>query len=180
MSRKRFARRGHGRPSVRKAPATMTGTIRVVRSGVSTVKTPEGTFQIARGGIREAMDGDEVQVVLVHRGKGEPQPVVQSVLQRSTTTFLGTYGKVEPLGVVVPLDARVRHDFFVLPEDDSAERLSVEVGDVVSARILQYPMRQAAGVVTIDRRVGRSSELDMAVEAVIASHGIVTDFPDTA
>ena len=179
MSRKRSARRGHGRPSVRKAPATMTGTIRVVRSGVATVKTPEGTFQIARGGIREAMDGDEVQVVLVHRGKGEPQAVVQSVLQRSTTTFLGTYGKVEPLGVVVPLDARVRHDFFVLPEDDSAERLSVEVGDVVSARILQYPMRQAAGVVTIDRRVGRSSELDMAVEAVIASHGIVTDFPDT-
>ena len=178
MSRKRSQRRGHTHRNVRKVPATMTGTIRIVRSGVATVQTPEGTFPVARGGIREAMDGDEVQVVLVHHGKGEPQAVVHGVVQRATTTFLGTFESVEPLGVVVPLDARVRHDFFVLPEDASPKRLSVETGDVVSARILQYPTRQSAGVATIDRRIGRASELDMAVEGVIASHGIVTDFPE--
>lgn len=178
MSRKRSRRRGHTHRNVRKAPVTMTGTIRIVRSGVATVQTPEGTFPVARGGIREAMDGDEVQIVLVHHGKGEPQAVVHGVVQRATTTFLGTFESVEPLGVVVPLDARVRHDFFVLPEDASPKRLSVETGDVVSARILQYPTRQSAGVATIDRRIGRASELDMAVEGVIASHGIVTDFPE--
>lgn len=178
MSRKRSQRRGHTHRNVRKVPVTMTGTIRIVRSGVATVQTPEGTFPVARGGIREAMDGDEVQVVLVHHGKGEPQAVVHGVVQRATTTFLGTFESVEPLGVVVPLDARVRHDFFVLPEDASPKRLSVETGDVVSARILQYPTRQSAGVATIDRRIGRASELDMAVEGVIASHGIVTDFPE--
>lgn len=178
MSRKRSQRRGHTHRNVRKVPVTMTGTIRIVRSGVATVQTPEGTFPVARGGIREAMDGDEVQIVLVHHGKGEPQAVVHGVVQRATTTFLGTFESVEPLGAVVPLDARVRHDFFVLPEDASPKRLSVETGDVVSARILQYPTRQSAGVATIDRRIGRASELDMAVEGVIASHGIVTDFPE--
>lgn len=178
MSRKRSQRRGHTHRNVRKVPVTMTGTIRIVRSGVATVQTPEGTFPVARGGIREAMDGDEVQIVLVHHGKGESQAVVHGVVQRATTTFLGTFESVEPLGVVVPLDARVRHDFFVLPEDASPKRLSVETGDVVSARILQYPTRQSAGVATIDRRIGRASELDMAVEGVIASHGIVTDFPE--
>lgn len=175
----RGARRRPG-SGVRKPRVTITGTLRVVRPGVAAVETAEGTFPVARGGIREAMGGDEVQVVLVHRGKGETQAVVHGVLQRATHTYLGTYEVAGPLGVVVALDARVRHDFFVLPEDHCAERLGVQEGDVVSARILSYPTRQQAGVVTIDRRIGPSSELDLAVEAVIASHGIATDFAPAA
>ena len=180
MGRRRPQRSQKHRTPVRKPRLTLTGTVRVVRPGVATVETPEGSFAVARGGLREAMDGDEVQVVLVRRGPGPQQAVVHGVLQRATSSFLGTFEKAEPLGVVVPLDARLRHDFFVLPEDDSPERLQVEVGDVVSARILQYHARQSAGVATIDRRVGSATELDMLVESVIASHGLSTIFSDAA
>ena len=177
MAHKRQRKDIRKRPSVRKPRIALTGTIRIVRPGVATVETPEGTFSIARGGIHEAMSGDEVQVVLVNRGKGPQEAVVHGVLQRATSTFLGTFEWAEPLGVVVPLDARVRHDFFVLPEDSSPKRLGVTEGDVVSARILQYPTRQAAGVVTLERRVGRATDLDMLVESVIASYGLATEFP---
>lgn len=179
MGRKRAHRSGsrpRGRTAVRKPRVTLTGTVRVVRSGVATVRTAEGEFTVARGGLHEAMSGDEVQVVLVRRGTTEPQAVVVGVIERATSTILGTYDVAGPLGAVTPLDGRLRHDFFVLPEDDSPARLGVEPGDVVTARILTYPTRYEAGVITLDRRLGSTDELDMTVEAVIASYGLATEF----
>ena len=164
----------------RKGSPVVEGTLRVSRPGSATVSTQEGVFQVARGGIREGMSGDIVRCSLVRRGQGEPQAVVQSVVSRATTTFLGTFGLLEPLGVVVPLDERIRRDFFVLPGDESVARLGVSEGDVVAARILTYPTRKDAGVCTLDRRVGSGTELDLNVEGVIASHGLATVFPEDA
>ena len=170
-------RRGRASGPRKKPQALLTGTITVARPGVASVKTAEGTFMVARGGIHEAMSGDEVQVSLVRRGGEEPQAVVRTVLQRATLTFLGTYAPAGPLGAVTPLDGRIAHDFFVLPGDHCAERLDVGEGDVVEARILEYPARGTAGVVTLERRVGSVDELDLLVETVIASHGLATSFP---
>ena len=127
-------RRGRASGPRKKPQALLTGTITVARPGVASVKTAEGTFMVARGGIHEAMSGDEVQVSLVRRGGEEPQAVVRTVLQRATLTFLGTYAPAGPLGAVTPLDGRIAHDFFVLPGDHCAERLDVGEGDVVEAR----------------------------------------------
>lgn len=182
MSRKHFhhgGRRRGSHPKPHKPRQLLNGTLRVSRPGVAQVETAEGTFAVARRGIREAMSGDEVQVSLVRsqRHGGDPLAYVQSVLQRATRTYLGTYGSADPLGVVVPLDVRIKRDFFVLPEDDSATRLGVSEGDVVVARILEYPTRQSSGVVTIDRRVGSSTELDLDIESLIASYDLVEEFP---
>lgn len=180
MARKRphhgNRRRGNPHGTRKKAEALLSGTIRIARPGSATVETPEGAFAVARGGIHEAKNGDEVQVSLVHRGGTEPMAVVRAVLKRATLSFLGTYAPAGPLGAVTPLDGRISHDFFVLPEDSCVERLGVSEGDVVEARVLEYPARGTAGVVTIDRRVGAASELDLLVETVIASHGLATEF----
>ena len=180
MGRKRphkgNTRRGRTSGPRNKPQALLAGTIHVARPGSATVDTAEGTFLVARGGIHEAMNGDEVQVSLVRRGGTEPQAVVRTVTRRATLTFLGTFAPAGPLGAVSPLDSRMSHDFFVLPEDDCAERLGVAEGDVVEARILEYPARGTAGVVTLDRRVGAAAELDLLVETVIASHGLATEF----
>ena len=170
-------RRGNTSGPRKKPQALLTGTIRIARPGYAHVETAEGGYDVARGGIREAMDGDEVQVSLVRRGGTEPVAVVRTVLRRATSSFLGTFEQAGPLGAVTPLDGRITHDFFVLPEDTSAGRLGVASGDVVEARILSYPARGTAGVVTLDRRVGAVVELDLLVETVIASHGLATAFP---
>jgi ribonuclease R len=124
------------------------------------------------------MNGDLVGVTLARNRGSEPRAYVQGVLQRAVTTFLGTFGVAGPLGVVVPLDERIRRDFFVLPDDASAEREGVGEGDVCVARILTYPTRNEAGIVTVERRVGASAELDMGVEGVIASYDLPSRFPD--
>ena len=152
--------------------------LRVARPGSATVETPEGTFLVARGGLREGMDGDEATVTLVRRGPGEPQAVVQSVLRRACERFVGTFEIAGPLGAVVTLDERIRRDFFVLPSDESPARLGVREGDVVEARILTYPSRREAGVVTLDRRIGRPEGLDLPIEKIIASNGLATHFGD--
>ena len=157
MGRKRphhgNTRRGNTAGPRKKPQALLAGTIHVARPGMASVETAEGTFMVARGGIHEAMDGDEVQVSLARRGGTDSQAVVRTVVQRATTSFLGTYAQAGPLGAVSPLDGRMTHDFFVLPEDDSAVRLGVTDHDVVEARILAYPARGTAGVVTLVRRV---------------------------
>lgn len=170
-------RRGSGR-TPRKPRRLVEGTLHLLGSGRGEVRTSEGAFAIARHGLREAMHGDEVQVSLVpmHGRNGEYVAYVQSVLHRACTGFVGTYDMADPLGVVTPLDGRLGHDFFVLPEDKSAQRLGVRAHDVVSARIVEYPTRKSAGVVTIERRVGASDELDVGVESVIASYGLPVEF----
>ena len=183
MSRKRIHKgiRRQGRAKrARKQSKLLTGTLRITRPGSGTVFTPEGTFTLARHGIREGMDGDEVQVSLTTAKGREPRATVRSVLTRATSTFLGRYEVADPLGVVVPLDARIQRDFFVLPEDSSPVRCGISHGDIVVARIVEYPTRTSATVVTLERRVGSSNELDMNIESVIASFGLATEFSQSS
>ena len=156
---------------------TLTGTLVISRPGVGYVETSEGSFDLARHGQREAMNGDEVEVALVEQRGMRPRAVVRSVTSRAVETFLGRFAPAGPLGAVTPLDARIGHDFFVVPEDPSPERLGVSEGDVVIARITEYPTRKSAAVVTLERRVGSADELDLNVEAVIASFGLPGEFP---
>lgn len=183
MGRKRphrgSVRRGSGR-RVPECRQVVEGKLVLARPGAGAVEAPEGTFELARHGQREAMNGDEVQVVLVNGRGSAPRAVVRSVLSRATTTFLGRFCPAGPLGAVVPLDARLGRDFFVVPEDPSPERLGVGENDVVLARIVEYPTRRSAAVVTLERRVGTADELDLNVEAVVASYGLAGDFPAAA
>ncbi len=183
MSRKRPHHGNRRRPagSAHRKPRTLVqGTLHIDRPGLAHVDTPEGTFMVARRGVREGMNGDEVQVSLVpmHGRANEPVAYVQTVVQRATMSFVGTFSVADPLGVVTPLDGRMAHDFFVLPEDTSPARLQVREHDVVRARILEYPTRQSAGVATIDQRLGSADELDVHIEALIASWGLATEFPE--
>lgn len=180
MARKRPHKGNNRRGSAkgpRKQRRTITGTLRVLRPGSAVVETPEGTFEMSRSGVREAMSGDEVSVFIVGGKGGRGKcAVVDSVVTRATHMLLGRFEVAGPLGAVVPLDNRLCHDFFVVPEDRSPERLGVVPGDIVAARIVEYPTPYTAAVVTIDRRVGSASELDMNIESVIASHGLACEF----
>ncbi|MBQ6394889.1 MAG: RNB domain-containing ribonuclease, partial [Atopobiaceae bacterium] len=183
MARRR-SRRPLGRPNTSgtrsKGTHVIEGILHVTRPGVATISSEEGSFTVAKSGIREGMNGDRVRATLSKRSGEEVRAYVQSVIERSSTTFLGSYHTLEPLGVVVPLDERIRRDFFVLPEDDSARRLGVAEGDLVAARILTYPSRNEAGVATIERRVGASSDLDLNIEGIIASYDLAIAFPEDA
>lgn len=144
------------------------------------VETAEGAYRLGSRSMREAMPGDRVYVSL-HRGRGGARrAVVEHVIERATAAIVGVFEPAGPLGAVRPLDARIKQDFFVLPSDGSPARLGVEPGDIVSARIVDYPSRTESGVVTIERRIGDANEPSLGIECIMARYGLVDGYPRAA
>ena len=174
MARRR-SKGGRG-PTRQQGKPGLTGTVRLTDSG-GEVSTAEGTYRISHRGLNGAMDGDSVYVS-VHHGQGGRRATVDHIIEHAATTIVGTFEPAGPLGAVRPTDSRIGCDFFVLPEDDSPERLGVEAGDIVAARILTYPSRQESGVVTIERRIGDASAPDLGIQLIMARHGLSDGYPE--
>lgn len=179
MGRGRHSKNGRRGPARSRRLSGLTGTVRVYDARAE-VETAEGVYRLGSRSMREAMPGDRVYVSL-HRGKGGARrAVVEHVIDRAVAAIVGVFEPAGPLGAVRPLDARIKQDFFVLPADDSPRRLGVEPGDVVSARIVDYPSRTESGVVTLERRIGDANEPSLGIECVMARYGLVDGYPQAA
>lgn len=179
MGRGRHSKNGRRGPARSRRLPGLTGTVRVYDARAE-VETAEGVYRLGSRSMREAMPGDRVYVSL-HRGKGGARrAVVEHVIDRAVAAIVGVFEPAGPLGAVRPLDARIKQDFFVLPADDSPRRLGVEPGDVVSARIVDYPSRTESGVVTLERRIGDANEPSLGIECIMARYGLVDGYPQAA
>ena len=179
MGRGGHSKNGRRGPARSRRLPGLTGTVRVYDARAE-VETAEGVYRLGSRSMREAMPGDRVYVSL-HRGKGGARrAVVEHVIDRAVAAIVGVFEPAGPLGAVRPLDARIKQDFFVLPADDSPRRLGVEPGDVVSARIVDYPSRTESGVVTLERRIGDANEPSLGIECIMARYGLVDGYPQAA
>lgn len=179
MGRGRHSKNGRRGPARSRRLPGLTGTVRVYDARAE-VETAEGVYRLGSRSMREAMPGDRVYVSL-HRGKGGARrAVVEHVIDRAVAAIVGVLEPAGPLGAVRPLDTRIKQDFFVLPADDSPRRLGVEPGDIVSARIVDYPSRTESGVVTLERRIGDANEPSLGIECVMARYGLVDGYPQAA
>lgn len=179
MGRGRHSKNGRRGPARSRRLPRLTGTVRVYDARAE-VETAEGVYRLGPRSMRGAMPGDRVYVSL-HRGKGGARrAVVEHVIDRAVAAIVGVFEPAGPLGAVRPLDARIKQDFFVLPADDSPRRLGVEPGDIVSARIVDYPSRTESGVVTLERRIGDANEPSLGIECIMARYGLVDGYPQAA
>lgn len=179
MGRGRHSKNGRRGPARSRRLPGLTGTVRVYDARAE-VETAEGVYRLGSRSMREAMPGDRVYVSL-HRGKGGARrAVVEHVIDRAVVAIVGVFEPAGPLGAVRPLDTRIKQDFFVLPADDSPRRLGVEPGDIVSARIVDYPSRTESGVVTLERRIGDANEPSLGIECIMARYGLVDGYPQAA
>lgn len=167
-------KRGHGGrkgPTRSQRQAGLVGTVHMTeRAGF--VECAEGEFKLTNRGLREAMNGDRVHISLTRGPRGERRALVEDVIEHAFTSVIGTFSQNGPLGVVHPLDARIKQDFFILPTDESPKRFRVREGDIVSARIETYPSRFESGVATIVRRVGDADAPDLGIQCIMARYDL--------
>ena len=179
MGRGRHSKNSRRGPARSRRLPGLTGTVHVYDARAE-VETAEGVYRLGSRSLREAMPGDRVYVSL-HRGRGGARrAVVEHVIERATAAIVGVFEPAGPLGAVRPVDARIKQDFFVLPSDGSPARLGVGPGDIVSARIVEYPSRTESGVVTIDRRIGDANEPSLGIECIMARYGFTDGYPREA
>ena len=175
---KRGARNKRGPVRSERRPS-LTGRVQLHEHSAYVI-TENGDYKVMGRGKREIMDGDTVAVSIKNSPHGERRAVIEGVVERAAISVVGTYQTAGPLGVIEPLDLRLKADFFILPEDTSAERLDVHPGDIVVARILTYPTRLESGTVTIDRRIGGDDAPDLGVQYVMARYGYTDSYPEAA
>lgn len=178
----RGARRGR-KPLRSKARSHPRGIIEVNRAGYGFVKTAEGDFFIPRSGVREAFDGDLVEVARAgrrrraERGSDMRQEAkVVRVIERSCSTLVGIYEVAEPFGVVIPDDPRIHHDVFCRLEDAP----DVRDGSLVRVAIDQYPTARSAATGHVIEVLGTADDARLSSERIIARNDLRTTFPEAA
>ncbi len=162
------------------------GVLELTGAGYGFVQTAEGEFFIPASKTADAFDGDMVEVSHLPHGHeggraftvsgGRPPARVVRVLARAHETVVGRYEVAEPFGVVVPEDPRIKHDIFTLRRDAP----HVKDGDIVRVRMTVYPSRREPAQGVVEEVLGRSGDVGVDVELVIARHKLETRFSDAA
>lgn len=157
------------------------GVYRSTRRGFGFVKPDrpvrEGDIYIALGAQGTAISGDRVLCSVVKRHGwrgGQPAGKVVEVLERSLTTFAGTVIKRRKTWLVDPDGRRLREP--VVIRDPGAK--DIKVGDKVVFELVAFPDGDTLAEGVITEVLGEAGEPHVETEAVIAAHGIRTDFPE--
>ena len=183
MAHKR--RRTHKRknPSGRRAGNYPTGVIEFSRQGVAFVDTEEGSFIIGAKRTGGAMPGDTVEVrphksaeAAASQQQRRNASVVR-VTHRATEYLVGVLEINDPLTVVVAQDPRVRHDLFVTEGELPA---GAKAGDVVLAKITQYPARRVPMQGYVVEVLGQADAPGMDIDIIIHNAGLATEFSPQA
>ena len=159
--------------------AEVDGVYRGTRRGFGFV-TPdrpyrEGDVYIAIGAQGTAVSGDRVRCVVSQRqswkGRG-PSGRVTDVLEVSSTTFAGTVVKQRGTWLVEPDGRRLRTA--VVIRDPGAK--NIKVGNKVVFELVTPPDGDMLGEGVVTEVLGQAGEPHAETEAVIAAHGIRTEF----
>ena len=175
------------RKKARRSPkAHPYGVLELTSAGYGFVQTAEGEFFIPSTKTADAFDGDCVEVSrLPSKARNErmqtisgdrPAARVVRVISRAHTTVVGRYEVVEPFGVVIPEDPRIKHDIFTLRR----EAPHVQDGDIVRVRMTVYPSRREPAQGVVEEILGHEGDAGVDVELVISRHNLETHFSDAA
>jgi len=153
----------------------LIGRISMNRKGYGFVEAPEGDVYIAAKDTRGAMHNDIVGA-RVYKRSGRPgrAGVVEKMIERANETVVGRYERHGAIGVVVPSDARIRHDVFVATPHAGG----VSSGDIVVARLTAYPSRTQSAQGVVEEVLGPEDTPGIEIEVIIREHGLRTEFPE--
>jgi ribonuclease R len=165
------------RYSIPSQVSLVVGVLRAHRDGYGFVSPRPGegadVFVPARY-LREVMDGDRV-IARVERGGrgGKPEGRIIRVLERAHQTMVGRYEVGRRIGFVVAADPRIAQDLFIPPGAEGEAR----PGQVVVARIDNYPSKTRGPEGTIIEVLGEADDPAVEILAIVHKNGLPHKFP---
>lgn len=153
-----------------------TGTLHIYHE-TATVSTDDADFPtiiIKRGNLRNALDGDVVQVkpLAIREGKKIRGEVVR-VIERSTALISGSIEFDGSFHYVIPDEAKHLVDFLVSEKNLNGAK----PGDKVLAQFLRWEHENASPEVTITEVVGVRGAAAVEFEAILKEFRLPATFP---
>jgi ribonuclease R len=129
---------------------------------------------IPTNNLNHALDKDKVKVYVYNRRRGKkPEGEVIEVLERAKSEFVGVIDIQKNFAFVTTANAKMYTDIFI-PKDKIGE---AEQGDVVIARIEDWPKKADSPFGSIIKVLGKPGEHDTEIHAILAEYGLPYDFP---
>jgi ribonuclease R len=171
-----------GRIESSRRSAGITGIVKRTASGdgyvtVSAGSVPKivGEVVVFSEDMRDAQDRDEVLIRLTGKRRGDQRiAVVEKVVKRATTTFVGTYLESHS-GGWVKIDGKQFPEPIAL---DDPEAGGVRHGDKVVVEMLRFPTPRRPGEAVLKQRLGAPHDVGVDTTSIIHEFALATDFPE--
>jgi ribonuclease R len=129
---------------------------------------------IPTSNLNHALDKDTVKVYIYNRRKGKrPEGEVIEVVERAKTEFVGVIDIQKNFAFVSTANPKMYTDIFI----PLAKIGEAQQGDVVIAKIEDWPKKADSPFGTILKVLGKPGEHDTEIHAILAEYGLPYDFP---
>lgn len=124
--------------------------------------------------MRSLFDGDRVMAKIDGRDKRDrPYGRVVEILERGVEEVAGQFIRERGIGLVIPDNPKIDHRILI-PKGEAA---NARPGQIVVARILDYPSKSEQPTGTVVQVLGSPGESGIATDIAIHAHGIPVEWP---
>ena len=156
--------------------APVKGRLEVVRSGMGFVKVEgrERDILIHAENLGTALDGDEVQVVVLKEGKSRTEGAIEAVVSRKQTEFSGRIEAKEHFAFLIPDKQNMPVDIFI----PLGLLNGAKTGDHAVARITDWSGKTKNPVGEVISILTNESKNEIAMQSILMDAGFPLHFPD--
>ena len=154
----------------------LTGTVSGHNDGFGFVRRDSGDDDVYLSAreMRSLIDGDRVAIKIVGKDRrGRPEGRVVEVLERGLREIAGQFIRERGIGIVIPDNPKISHRILI-PKGESG---SAKPGQIVVARIVDYPTDVEQPTGTVVQIIGSPEKKGIATDIAIHSNGIPTIWP---
>ncbi|MGB5982545.1 MAG: ribonuclease R [Nonlabens sp.] len=165
-----------GKFKIIKAIDYYTGIIDISSRGTGYVITNElqEDIMIPKRSVGQALNGDEVEVYVYHRRRGQqPEGEITKVVKRNKTEFVGEIQVHEKFAFVNVTDPKIQTDFFI----PGRKINGAKDGQVVLVEFVEWNDKQDSPNGRVKEILGNPGEHDTEIHAILAQYGLPNEFP---
>lgn len=156
--------------------AVLTGTIDFTKIGSAYVIIPDfkEDIYISEGNTGFALQGDEVEVILIGGKKGKLEGKVKSVLKREADQYVGVVEINEHSAFVVPTNPRIHVDFYI----DKSKLKGAKNGQKVVVELIDWTDPEKSPFAKVVNVLGDAGVHEVEMHAILVEFGLPFEFPD--